>query len=122
MNNEFFFDTYALIELIEGNAKYQKYQQADMIINEFVFAELCYFFERNPYVDAHKFLKHVENVLVRTPLEVIQQAMQLRFKLKPKKLSMADAIGYAYAKELGLKFLTGDKEFKDMDNVEFVAK
>lgn len=33
---------------------------------------------------------------------------------------MVDCIGYVYAKENGLRFVTGDKEFEGMENVEFV--
>ncbi len=33
---------------------------------------------------------------------------------------MTDCIGYIFAKQLGIKFLTGDKEFENLDNVEFV--
>ena len=48
----------------------------------------------------------------------------MKFRLKNKKmdLSYADCIGYIYACENNLKFLTGDEKFKDMDNVEFVKK
>jgi len=37
-------------------------------------------------------------------------------------MSMADCISYIQSKEVGVKFLTGDKEFEDLDNVEFVKK
>ena len=37
-----------------------------------------------------------------------------------KDFSMTDCIGYAYAKEKGLTFVTGDEEFKGFENVEFV--
>ena len=33
---------------------------------------------------------------------------------------MTDCIGYILAKNIGIKFLTGDKEFENLDNVEFV--
>ena len=37
-----------------------------------------------------------------------------------KKLSIPDAIGYTVAKRLGIKFLTGDKEFEHMEDTEFI--
>ena len=46
--------------------------------------------------------------------------MEFRYKNKKKKLSMTDCISYFQAKELGIKFLTGDKEFQNLENVEFV--
>ena len=35
---------------------------------------------------------------------------------------MTDCIGYIIAKRLGMKFLTGDKEFEGFENVEFVKQ
>jgi predicted nucleic acid-binding protein len=46
--------------------------------------------------------------------------MKFRLKEKAKRLSYVDAIGYQLALEKNAKFLTGDKEFKGMKNVEFV--
>jgi predicted nucleic acid-binding protein len=36
-----------------------------------------------------------------------------------KKLSLVDALGYSYSRKLGIKFLTGDKEFSGMENIEY---
>ena len=38
--------------------------------------------------------------------------MEFRLKWKDRKVSMTDCIGYVMAKRLGIKFLTGDKEFE----------
>lgn|SRR3989338_1422838 len=43
-----------------------------------------------------------------------------KFRLQHKNVSFVDAVGYVYAKANGMKFLTGDKEFKSLLNVEFV--
>jgi uncharacterized protein len=37
-----------------------------------------------------------------------------------KKLSTIDCVGYSVANRLNIPFLTGDREFADMDNVQFV--
>ena len=34
--------------------------------------------------------------------------------------SIPDAIGYTIAKKYNIRFLTGDKDFEGMENVEFV--
>jgi len=36
-----------------------------------------------------------------------------------EKLSLVDALGYSYSRKLGIKFLTGDREFSGMENVEY---
>ena len=41
-------------------------------------------------------------------------------KTTHRKLSIPDAIGYTVARRLNIKFLTGDKDFEGMENVEFV--
>jgi len=48
----------------------------------------------------------------------IKQATEL--KLRKKVMSFADVIGYVMARKYGVKFLTGDEDFRGMKNVEFV--
>ena len=54
--------------------------------------------------------------------EDIREGMKRRLALRKKKknLSYADALGYAVASRLKLRFLTGDEEFEDLENVEYV--
>lgn len=53
----------------------------------------------------------------------VEGSMKLRLKLKKngRDLSYADALGYYLAIKAGAKFLTGDREFKDLESVEFVV-
>ena len=50
----------------------------------------------------------------------MKNAMFFRLQNKSLNLSYVDCIGYVLARSSGLKFLTGDIQFKDMSNVEFV--
>jgi uncharacterized protein len=52
----------------------------------------------------------------------IKEGMRKRLSLRKsrKNLSYADALGYTVALRLKVKFLTGDKEFEDLENVEYV--
>ena len=52
--------------------------------------------------------------------EVIEEANLFRLENIKKKISTTDAVGYVLSKKFSVKFLTGDKEFKDLDSVEFV--
>ncbi len=49
-------------------------------------------------------------------------SMKLRLKLKRHghNISYADALGYYLALKNKLKFLTGDREFEDLENVKFI--
>ncbi len=55
-------------------------------------------------------------------LSDIVGAMKLRLKLKKdgRNISYADALGYYMALKNRLKFLTGDREFERLENVEFI--
>jgi len=116
----FLFDTYALVEIIKGNKNYLPYLDSKVIINDFIFAELCYFFEKKDIPNSEKYLKKYEDFLIDLDPGIIKNAMEFRYKNKKKKVSMTDCISYLQAKKLGIRFLTGDKEFKNMGNVEFV--
>ena len=52
--------------------------------------------------------------------ETLKEAIRFRKEKKKKNMSYTDCIGYVYAKKHGMKFLTGDKEFAHLENVEFV--
>lgn len=53
-------------------------------------------------------------------LGTIKSAMEFRHANRKKNFSMVDCIGYQLARENNLIFLTGDKEFEGIENVEFV--
>ena len=42
MTKCFVFDTYAIIEILKGSNNYSKYTESSIIINNFIFSELCY--------------------------------------------------------------------------------
>lgn len=52
--------------------------------------------------------------------EIIKESNGFKSINKKRKLSYVDCIGYIIAKINNIKFLTGDKEFKNMENIEFV--
>lgn len=75
--------------------------------------------ERNESV-ANNFVMQYHNYSKEFTLFTIIKAAKFKLSYKNKKFSMTDCIGYVMAKSLGIPFLTGDKEFKGMPNVEFV--
>lgn len=115
----FFFDTYAFFEIIRGSLAYDKYKDAVALTSIFNLAELNYGLKKkmdektaNGYIDKYA------HYLVEVDVLNVKDAMS--FKLKHKKISIPDAIGYVLAKKHKAKFLTGDNHFKGMSNVEFV--
>lgn len=115
------FDTYALIEIVRGNKNYLRYTDSIIIINKFILAEFIYWMIRDYGMEKasiyiEKYRKYVNDV----DYKIIISAMRFRYKHKKKKLSMTDCISYFMAKNLGVKFLTGDQQFQDLENVEYV--
>ena len=117
----FFFDTYAFFEIIRGNSKYLPYKGAAAITTIFNLAELNYGLKRE--VDektADEITQEYEPFLIEVTLSDVKKAMTLRRRYR--ELSIPDAIGYVVAMRCNCKFLTGDNDFKNLPNVEFVKK
>ena len=116
--NLFFFDTYAFFEILAGNPAYKRFESADAITTIFNLAELNFALKREGKGFADKITKKYEVLLVDVTAEDVCEAMDLR--MKNRKLSIPDAIGYTVAKRHGAKFLTGDMQFEKMPGTEFV--
>ncbi len=119
LNEKFFFDTYAFFELIQGNPAYERYRTAQPITTIVNLAELSFGIRReHPLEESEKYVKKYSQML--TDIEIHDVIKATEFKINNRHLSLVDAIGYCVAQRLEVKFLTGDKEFKHMKNVEFV--
>ena len=119
MNDFFLWDTYAFFELIEGSHEYLKRSKHKAVTTIFNLAELNYNLKKDrSKKESDEITNWVKNFLVDVETEDIIAAGDL--KKKNRKLSIPDCIGYVVAKRIGAKFLTGDKEFEKIKNVEFV--
>lgn len=119
MINSLFFDSYALIEILNGNPNYMGYIKFEIFITKLNIFEVYHKLSKDVgKQDAERFLNDYYQFSTDFNEQDIINASKL--KIKNKKLSMADCIGYALAKRIGIKFLTGDMEFKNLDNVEFI--
>ena len=117
----FVFDTYALLVIIAGNPNYSAYLNSEIVINDFVFTELCYKLIRESGIEKASFyIDKYSGFRKELDAETIKNAMLFRIQHKKRDLSPADCISYVMALKLNLKFLTGDRQFEDMENVEFV--
>ena len=126
MENEitFFFDSYALIEVYEKNVNYEKYTKANAITSYFQVYEVYYSLIRNGYTkeEIKDFFEFLQSICIELKFEWIPKSVEFRKEYKKRDLSYADCLGYVIAKNLGIRFLTGDKEFENLPNVEFVKK
>ena len=120
VNNIYFFDTYAIIEILKGNDNYEKYKKNKVLTGILNIIELHYFLLRRDEQLARKITLDYSKFILPLTLDIIFEANIFRYKNKRKKISTADSIGYVLALKNNILFLTGDKEFKGLDNVEFV--
>src|SRR3989344_7295452 len=117
----YFFDTYAIIEIINQSLNYLRFKEQNIITSALNISEVYYILMDR---FGESFADNVVNNLNVTILEfnktIAIRASKFRYKNKKLKLSYADCIGYCLSKENGLIFLTGDDGFKNLNNVEFV--
>ena len=119
--DSYFFDTYALIEILKENANYKRFTTESVTMTIFNLAEL-YWSVLKDYgpTKADAVFNQYKPSVVDVDDETLKAAMQFKKTHKKIRLSYADCIGYVYAKRHDMKFLTGDKEFHDLPNVAFV--
>lgn len=120
---KYFFDTYAIIEFLDGNKKCFKAFKKGMITTRLNLMELYYqAFKKWGKIVANKLYAKFLEYVVDFDDNIIKEAMMFRLNMKKKgkDFSYTDCIGYTLAKKKKIKFLTGDEEFKGMVNVEFV--
>jgi uncharacterized protein len=118
----FFADSYALVEYFHGNKKYQKYfKNNNILVTKLNLMELYYSTLLESNVDlANRYFAFLIDKCIEIDDSTIKKAMLFRFKHKKQKLSYVDVIGYQLSLDLGIKFLTGDKQFEKIENVEFL--
>ena len=117
----FFADTYAIIEIIRGNPRYAGYADSVIITSPLNLMELYYHFLHDFDEDtAEKYFAVYSQFVMPVSDSAIKQGMHFKLSHKKEKLSYIDCVGYTLAATSGVKFLTGDREFKDLENVEFI--
>ena len=119
---QFFFDTYALIERQGGSSSYSRFSDAAVFthqynVYEFIAAVLRVADESR----AREEVRLMSPNLVEAETGDLYEAARFRKDHATKRVSYVDALGYVLARKHGMRFLTGDKAFKGIENVEYVA-
>jgi predicted nucleic acid-binding protein len=117
-----FFDTYAFFEILKKNPRYSHFlEKFPVITTRINLMELYFGLIKNYGV---KTADYVYDYLLKYATdindEIIKEAMQFKFQNKTRRLSYVDCIGYITALRNSARFLTGDRQFRDLENVEFV--
>ena len=116
-------DTYALVEIKLGNPKFLNLSQSPFVITDLTLAEFYRVLLRDANKEeADKWFKKLEHNSVPVGKEVLKEAVDFRHEHKKSGISFFDAVGYIFAMRKGYKFVTGDKQFERLANVEFRKK
>ncbi|MDD5192416.1 MAG: PIN domain-containing protein [Candidatus Nanoarchaeia archaeon] len=123
MSEDYFFDTYAIIEIIKGNPNYEFFKDNVIVTGAMNIAEVYYaLLLENTEEFADLIIKKLNVQIIEISQDISINAAKFRYKHKKLFLSYVDCIGYILAKENNLIFLTGDEGFKNMDNVKLIKK
>lgn len=114
-----FLDTYALIEILKGNPRFDEFSHAGRtsLLNLLeLHIRLAREFGDEMADSNFGRLRHL--ALEPTDAEILA-ASRIRRHHPKKDLSLPDALGYAMARSRALEFVTGDPSFRDMPGVIF---
>ena len=118
-----FLDTYALVEIKRGNPKFDYLLGSSFVISDITLAEFYSVILREEgEKTADYWFKKLEYSSLPVSKEILVEAIKFRQKYKKTGISFFDAVGYVFALKKSYKFVTGDKEFEKLDNVDFKKK
>jgi len=122
--SSYFADSYAIIEMLKGNENFRSYQSEQLITTEFNICEVAFAVCRDYPGNAPQILNVVRKMVhlqsTRDEDYCSGAIWRKNGSRDGKKLSTIDCVGYSVANRLNIPFLTGDREFSDMENVQFV--
>ena len=117
-------DSYAFLALIEGNDRYKAiFERRNFVTTAMNVVEVySALLRRMEPAAARELARTMLSSVVEVPPETALAAAEFRRRMRESGMecSHIDAWGWAAAKALGRKFLTGDPAFKGVENVEFV--
>jgi predicted nucleic acid-binding protein len=120
----FFADTYAIVELLKGSPAYRQYKTAVLVTTEFNLCEFAYAVTRDFPDTAEEICSQVRHSMrLSHPGDheyLRAAAIRRTYSQEKRKFSLIDCVGYSVAESLAIPFLTGDREFEDLPNVEYV--
>lgn len=112
-----FLDTYALLEILEGNPAYQKFLR-EGVTNAFNLLEFHVNACRSKDAErADAALARLRTKAIVIEHEDVVEASAFKRSKAAKGSSFADVLGYAMARRRKMPFVTGDKAFKGLPGV-----
>ncbi|MEK6894247.1 MAG: type II toxin-antitoxin system VapC family toxin [Nanoarchaeota archaeon] len=118
---KYFLDSYTLIEIAKENPNFSIFKDSINFTGFTNLLELHYrlmqdFGEKK----ADEITDLMRSIVINEDLKDIKLASKFRIRNIKRKFSYIDCLGYTMALNRKMKFVTGDMEFKDLPNVEFI--
>lgn len=116
-------DTYALVEIHDGNPKFLYLLTDNIVITDITMAEFYgVLYNRFDKLTADYWYRKFQTSCAAVSQEILIHASMMKVDMKKQNISFIDCVGYTFAKENNCSFVTGDKEFEHMKGVEFIKK
>ena len=118
----YFFDSYAIIEMDNGiNPSYKGFQEFEIVTSVLNIGEIYQLILRKDgKISADEWFDNSNFKLLEITPEIIVGAIYFRHINKKIDLSFTDCVGYTLSLKHNFKFLTGDRQFENSVNVDFV--
>jgi len=114
-------DSYALVELEQSNTKFEFLLNKDFVIPQSTLGEFYQILYKNlGKKTADYWLNKLSKYSVNINLNVWIKAVVFRMENSKENLSLFDCLGYIFAQENNMLFVTGDKQFKNKKGVMFI--
>ena len=114
-------DTYALVEINNGNPKFMSLLSEELVITDITMAEFYMVMYRTYNIrTADYWYKKFSFCCKSVSMDILLKASKFRVDNNRQNLSFFDCVGYIYALQNNMLFVTGDKEFESKDRVEFI--
>ena len=123
MVQETYLDTYALVEISLGNPKFTVLQESPFVIHELTLVEFyTVILRKYNRITADYWVRKLYPYTQNCDLSLLIKAAIFKVENSNKDFSFFDAIGYIFARENDLTFVTGDEEFRGFKGVELIKK
>ena len=118
---KYFLDSYALIEIIRENKNFALFEKTENFTGFMNLLEIHYIISRELGAQkADMIIGKLKHLAIHEEILDIRAASEFRMKNSKNKFSYIDCLGYSMALNREMKFVTGDIQFKNFENVEFV--
>ena len=116
-------DTYALVEICEGNPTFVNLLNEEVAITDVTLAEFYGdLYRKYGEPTANYWHKKLTALCRPVSRDILIKAVRYRVDNKKQNLSFFDCVGYLFSLENNMIFVTGDKEFKEKASVQFMSK